>query len=53
LVPWAFVYKTNPVRDRRIFEPSLDINNFGLSSADLNTVFDAGKIVQVLLHLLK
>jgi 2-oxoglutarate dehydrogenase E1 component len=30
--------KTNPVRDR-IFEPSLDINNFGLSSADLNTVF--------------
>jgi 2-oxoglutarate dehydrogenase E1 component len=44
LVPWAFVYKTNPVRDRRIFEPSLDINNFGLSSADLNTVFDAGKI---------
>ncbi|WP_074724068.1 2-oxoglutarate dehydrogenase E1 component [Flavobacterium frigoris] len=37
--------KTNPVRDRRIFEPSLDISNFGLSSADLNTVFDAGKIV--------
>lgn len=37
--------KTNPVRDRRIFEPSLDITNFGLSSADLNTVFDAGKIV--------
>jgi 2-oxoglutarate dehydrogenase E1 component len=27
------------------FEPSLDISNFGLSSADLNTVFDAGKIV--------
>ncbi|SEA13237.1 2-oxoglutarate dehydrogenase E1 component [Flavobacterium gillisiae] len=37
--------KTNPVRDRRVFEPSLDITNFGLSSADLNTVFDAGKIV--------
>jgi 2-oxoglutarate dehydrogenase E1 component len=37
--------KTNPVRDRRIFEPSLDIVNFGLSSADLDTVFDAGKIV--------
>jgi 2-oxoglutarate dehydrogenase E1 component len=37
--------KTNPVRDRRTFEPSLDISNFGLSSADLNTVFDAGKIV--------
>jgi hypothetical protein len=30
------------------FEPSLDISNFGLSSADLNTVFDAGKIVRCL-----
>jgi 2-oxoglutarate dehydrogenase E1 component len=41
--PWAFVYKTNPKRQKD-FEPSLDISNFGLSSADLNTVFD-GKIV--------
>lgn len=37
--------KTNPVRDRRIFSPSLKLENFGLSDADLNTVFDAGKEV--------
>lgn len=37
--------KTNPVRDRRIFKPSLALENFGLSDADLNTVFDAGKEV--------
>jgi 2-oxoglutarate dehydrogenase E1 component len=37
---------TKQIRKRqKDFEPSLDINNFGLSSADLNTVFDAGKIV--------
>jgi 2-oxoglutarate dehydrogenase E1 component len=35
--------KTNPVRDRRIFKPSLKLENFGLSDADLDTVFDAGK----------
>lgn len=28
--------KTNPVRERRHFEPTLDIENFGLTSADLN-----------------
>lgn len=37
--------KTNPVRDRRIFKPSLALENFGLSEADLDTVFDAGKEV--------
>jgi len=37
--------KTNPVRDRRIFHPSLKLENFGLSDADLDTVFDAGKEV--------
>jgi 2-oxoglutarate dehydrogenase E1 component len=37
--------KTNPVRDRRIFQPSLALENFGLSDADLDTVFDAGKEV--------
>ncbi|WP_306349703.1 2-oxoglutarate dehydrogenase E1 component [Flavobacterium sp. '19STA2R22 D10 B1'] len=37
--------KTNPVRDRRIFTPSLSLDNFGLSDADLNTVFDAAKVV--------
>ena len=37
--------KTNPVRERRTFSPTLDIENFGLSSADLNTTFDAAKIL--------
>ena len=31
--------KTNPVRDRRTYKPTLDLENFGLSSADLDTVF--------------
>lgn len=39
--------KTNPVRDRRIFTPSLAIENFGLTSADLNTVFDAARVVNL------
>ncbi|MBN9283530.1 MULTISPECIES: 2-oxoglutarate dehydrogenase E1 component [unclassified Flavobacterium] len=39
--------KTNPVRDRRIFSPSLAIENFGLTSADLNTVFDAARVVNL------
>lgn len=34
--------KTNPVRERRKFTPSLDIENFGLSEADLDKVFNAG-----------
>jgi len=37
--------ETNPVRERRLYTPNLDIVNFGLSSADLNTVFDAAKIL--------
>ena len=37
--------KTNPVRERRIHTPNLAIENFGLSSADLDTVFDAAKIL--------
>ncbi|MBC5837534.1 2-oxoglutarate dehydrogenase E1 component [Flavobacterium muglaense] len=39
--------KTNPVRERRTFEPNLDITNFGLTTADLDTVFDAAKIIGV------
>jgi 2-oxoglutarate dehydrogenase E1 component len=35
--------KTNPVRERRIFKPNLALENFGLSDADLDTVFDAAK----------
>ena len=39
--------KTNPVRDRRTYEPTLEIENFGLSKDDLDTVFDAGKIIGI------
>ena len=37
--------KTNPVRDRRIFSPNLQLENYGLTNDDLNTVFDAAKIL--------
>jgi 2-oxoglutarate dehydrogenase E1 component len=33
--------KTNPVRMRRSYEPTLDIKNFGLSKDDLETPFNA------------
>jgi len=34
--------KTNPVRDRRSYSPTLSIENFGLTEADMDTVFQAG-----------
>jgi len=34
--------KTNPVRDRRDYNPKLDLVSFELSDADLGTVFQAG-----------
>ena len=34
--------QTNPVRERRKYAPTLDIENFGLGQADLETVFQAG-----------
>lgn len=37
--------KTNPVRERRKYTPTLDLENFDLSSSDLDTVFQAGKDV--------
>jgi 2-oxoglutarate dehydrogenase E1 component len=37
--------KTNPVRERRKYTPTLAIENFGLSESDLDTVFDAGELV--------
>ncbi len=37
--------KTNPVRERRVYAPTLAIENFGLASSDLNTVFDAAKVL--------
>ena len=39
--------KTNPVRDRRTYSPSLDIENFGLSESDLDTTFNAGEIIGI------
>ncbi|MFV8325704.1 2-oxoglutarate dehydrogenase E1 component [Flavobacterium sp. ZS1P14] len=39
--------KTNPVRERRATLPTLDIVNFSLSAADLNTVFDAAKVIGI------
>ncbi|PPK96929.1 2-oxoglutarate dehydrogenase E1 component [Nonlabens xylanidelens] len=39
--------KTNPVRDRRNYEPKLDLVNFGLSDSDLDTVFDSGELIGV------
>ena len=34
--------KTNPVRTRRKYYPTLDVENFDLSEKDLDTVFQAG-----------
>ena len=34
--------KTNPVRERRHYAPTLDISNFGLVDNDLETIFNAG-----------
>ncbi|NDV43210.1 2-oxoglutarate dehydrogenase E1 component [Flagellimonas sediminis] len=39
--------KTNPVRERRKYEPTLEIVNFGLTQDDMGTVFDAGKILGI------
>ena len=37
--------KTNPVRDRRIYVPNLEIENFDLDKEDLEVVFNAGDII--------
>jgi len=39
--------KTNPVRARRKHSPDLTLENFGLTSTDLNTVFQAGKSIGI------
>lgn len=39
--------KTNPVRERRKHNPTLVLENFGLSQGDLNTVFSAGEIIGI------
>jgi len=37
--------ETNPVRERRQYQPTLDIENFGLSENDLDKEFSAGEIL--------
>ena len=39
--------KTNPVRSRRKYTPTLDIENFGLEKKDLETVFQAGNEIGI------
>ncbi|OIQ23248.1 2-oxoglutarate dehydrogenase E1 component [Lacinutrix sp. MedPE-SW] len=39
--------KTNPVRERRKYAPTLEIENFGLTKNDLSTVFNAGEILGI------
>jgi len=39
--------KTNPVRERRQYVPTLALENFGLSSEDLDTTFSAGEIIGI------
>ena len=39
--------KTNPVRQRRKYEPTLDLENFGLTEKDLDTVFHAGNEIGI------
>ena len=39
--------KTNPVRERRKYVPTLDIENFGLSHEDLQSTFNAGEIIGI------
>ena len=39
--------RTNPVRTRRTYTPTLDIENFGLSAADLAKTYQAGKEIGI------
>jgi 2-oxoglutarate dehydrogenase E1 component len=39
--------QTNPVRERRKYTPTLDIENFGLTEADMETVFQAGNQIGI------
>ncbi len=39
--------KTNPVRERRKYAPTLAIENFGLENSDLDTVFAAGEEIGI------
>ena len=39
--------KTNPVRQRRTYEPSLALENFGLSEKDNDSIFQAGSVIGI------
>ena len=39
--------KTNPVRERRKYTPTLDYKNFGLEELDLDIEFQAGELVGI------
>lgn len=39
--------RTNPVRTRRTYRPTLDLQNFGLSESDLDIEFQAGSIIGI------
>lgn len=39
--------KTNPVRERRKYSPTLSIENFGLTEVDLDEVFQAGEEIGI------
>src|SRR6056297_4358454 len=39
--------KTNPVRQRRKYRPTLDIENFGPDEKDLKTPFQSGKYIGI------
>lgn len=45
--------KTNPVRERRKYSPTLDKENFGLSDEDLDTEFDASSELMIPLTTLR
>jgi len=37
--------QTNPVRERRKYEPTLALENFGLTESDLDSLFEAGSVL--------
>lgn len=39
--------RTNPVRERRKYTPTLDISNFNLTEQDLDTVFHSGTLIGI------
>ena len=39
--------KTNPVRERRKYTPTLDYKNFGLDQSDLDVEFQAGELIGI------